>query len=304
MNTSIPIRLSALMFLEFFIWGAWYVTLGRYLDKVLHASGVEIGAAYSAMAVATIFSPFFVGMIADRFFPAQRVLGVLHLAGAALLYYLTTITSPGLFYWVVLLYSLMYAPTLALANSVAFRQMKDPGKEFASIRVLGTIGWIATGWLLDKVFHISESELVFTFKMAAVASAVLGLISFLLPNTPPKAKGTTATFRQILGADAFVLFKDRSFTIFFIASVLICIPLSFYYSLTNLFLTEAGMKNATSNMTFGQFSEALFILLIPFLFRKLGVKWMIAVGMIAWSVRFLFLVMAMRRRTYGCCLPA
>jgi nucleoside transporter len=288
MNSSVRIRLSALMFLEFFIWGAWYVTLGTYLDKVLHATGIEIGAAYSAMAVATIFSPFFVGMIADRFFPAQRVLGVLHLAGAALLYSITTVSSPGVFYWIVLLYSLMYAPTLALANSVAFRQMKDPGKEFASIRVLGTIGWILTGWLLDKVFHISETELAFTFKMAATASLVLGLLSFFLPNTPPKGKGTTVTFRQILGADAFVLFKDRSFTIFFIASVLICIPLSFYYSLTNLFLTEAGMKNATSNMTFGQFSEALFILLIPFLFRKLGVKWMIAVGMIAWSVRFLF----------------
>ena len=288
MNSSVRIRLSALMFLEFFIWGSWYVTLGTYLDKVLHATGIEIGAAYSAMAVATIFSPFFVGMIADRFFPAQRVLGVLHLAGAALLYSITTVSSPGVFYWIVLLYSLMYAPTLALANSVAFRQMKDPGKEFASIRVLGTIGWILTGWLLDKVFHISETELAFTFKMAATASLVLGLLSFFLPNTPPKGKGTTVTFRQILGADAFVLFKDRSFTIFFIASVLICIPLSFYYSLTNLFLTEAGMKNATSNMTFGQFSEALFILLIPFLFRKLGVKWMIAVGMIAWSVRFLF----------------
>ena len=288
MNSSVRIRLSALMFLEFFIWGSWYVTLGTYLDKVLHATGIEIGAAYSAMAVATIFSPFFVGMIADRFFPAQRVLGVLHLAGAALLYCITTVSSPGVFYWIVLLYSLMYAPTLALANSVAFRQMKDPGKEFASIRVLGTIGWILTGWLLDKVFHISETELAFTFKMAATASLVLGLLSFFLPNTPPKGKGTTVTFRQILGADAFVLFKDRSFTIFFIASVLICIPLSFYYSLTNLFLTEAGMKNATSNMTFGQFSEALFILLIPFLFRKLGVKWMIAVGMIAWSVRFLF----------------
>jgi len=275
------------MFLEFFVWGAWYVTMGTYLDKVLHATGVEIGAAYSAMAIATIISPFFVGMIADRFFPAQRLLGVLHLAGAALLYYLTTIDNPGTFYWVLLLYSLMYAPTLALANSVAFRQMKDPGKEFASIRVLGTIGWIATGWMIDKVFKIGTEDLVFTFKMAAVASVVLGLLSFALPDTPPKAKGTTATFRQILGADAFVLFKDSSFTIFFIASILICIPLSFYYSLTNLYLTEAGMKNVTSNMTFGQFSEAFFILLIPFFFRKLGVKWMIALGMIAWALRFL-----------------
>jgi nucleoside transporter len=287
MNQTTRIQLSVLMFLEFFIWGAWYVTMGTYLDKVLHATGLQVGAAYSAMAIATIISPFFVGMIADRFFAAQKVLGVLHLAGAALLYELTTVSNPDSFYWIVLVYSLLYAPTLALANSVAFRQMKDPGKEFASIRVLGTIGWIVTGWLLDKVFRIGTDQLGFTFKMAAVASAALGLFSFFLPDTPPKAKGSKSTFAQILGADAFVLFKDRSFTIFFIASVLICIPLSFYYSLTNLFLTDAGMKNVTSNMTFGQFSEAFFILLIPFFFRRLGVKWMIAFGMIAWTLRFL-----------------
>ncbi len=288
MKSTTRIQLSAMMFLEFFIWGSWYVTMSTYLDKVLHASGAQIGAAYSAMAIATIISPFFVGMIADKFFSAQRVLGVLHLIGAALMYFITTIGNPDTFYWIVLLYSLMYAPTLALANAVAFRQMSDPSKEFASIRVLGTIGWIATGWLIDKVFHIGPDQLAFTFKMAAVASALLGLLSFFLPDTPPKAKGTKTTFTQILGADAFVLFKDRSFTIFFIASILICIPLSFYYSLTNLFLTNAGMKNATSNMTFGQFSEAFFILLIPVFFRWLGVKWMIAFGMIAWSVRFLF----------------
>lgn len=287
MNTSVRIRLSALMFLEFFVWGAWYVTLGTYLDKDLHASGIQVGAAYSAMAIATIFSPFFVGMIADRFFSAQKLLGVLHLLGFVLLYYITTIKSPSAFYWVLLVYSLMYAPTLALANSVAFRQMKDPGKEFASIRVLGTIGWIATGWMIDKVFKVQTEDLVFTFKMAGIASAVLGLLSFALPDTPPKAKGTAVTFRQILGADAFVLFKDSSFVVFFIASILICIPLSFYYSFTNLYLTDAGMKNVTSNMTFGQFSEAFFILLIPFFFRKLGVKWMIALGMIAWTLRFL-----------------
>jgi nucleoside transporter len=287
MNTSVRIRLSALMFLEFFVWGAWYVTMSTYLDKVLGASGAQIGAAYSALAIATIISPFFVGMVADRFFAAQKLLGVLHLLGFVLLYYITTIKSPSTFYWILLLYSLLYAPTLALTNSVAFRQMKDPGKEFASIRVLGTIGWIATGWMIDKVFKVSTEDLAFTFKMAGVASAVLGLLCFALPDTPPKAKGTTATFRQILGADAFVLFKDTSFTVFFIASVLICIPLSFYYSLTNLFLTDAGMKDVTSNMTFGQFSEAFFILLIPFFFRKLGVKWMIALGMIAWTLRFL-----------------
>jgi len=286
MKFAIRLQLCAMMFLNFFIWGAWYVTMGTYLDKVLHATGVQIGAAYSAMAIATIISPFFVGMIADRFFAAQKVLGVLHLLGAALLYYISTVNNSNSFYWVLLLYSLLYAPTLALANSVAFRQMKDASKEFASIRVFGTIGWIATGWMIDKVFRLGTGELAFTFKIGAVASLALAILSFFLPDTPPKAKGTKATFKQILGADAFVLFKDTSFIIFFIASVLICIPLSFYYSFTNLFLTEVGMKNATSNMTFGQFSEAFFILLIPVFFRSLGIKWMIAIGMIAWIVRF------------------
>ena len=288
MKTGTRVQLSAMMFLNFFIWGAWYVTMGTYLDKVLGATGVQIGAAYSAMAIATILSPFFVGMVADRFFAAQKVLGVLHLLGAFLLYYMTTVENPGAFYWVLLLYSLLYAPTLALANSVAFRQMTDTTREFASIRVFGTLGWIATGWMIDKVLRIGTEELSATFFMAAVASLVLAVLSFFLPDTPPKAKGQKATVKQILGADAFVLFRDRSFVIFFISSVLICIPLSFYYSFTNLFLTEAGMENATSNMTFGQFSEAVFILLIPFFFRRLGVKWMIAIGMVAWMVRFLF----------------
>ncbi|HET9747220.1 MAG TPA: nucleoside permease [Chitinophagaceae bacterium] len=287
MKSTTRIQLSVMMFLQFFIWGAWYVTMGTYLDKVLKATGVQVGAAYSAMAIATIFSPIFVGMIADRFFSAQKVLGFLHITGALLLFYLSKIDNASFFYWIVLLYSLMYAPTLALANSVAFRQMNDPGKEFPSIRFLGTIGWIAVGWMIDKVFKLSTEQLGTTFIIAAVASGVLGLLSFALPDTPPKAKGTKTTFAKVLGADAFVLFKDRSFTVFLIASILICIPLSFYYSFTNLYLTEAGMKNVTSNMTLGQFSEALFILLIPFFFRRLGVKWMIAIGMIAWSVRFL-----------------
>ena len=287
MKTTTRIQLSSMMFLQFFIWGAWYVTMGTYLDKVLHASGVQVGAAYSAMAIATIFSPFFVGMIADKFFSAQKVLGILHIIGGALLFYLSRIDNPSFFYWIVLLYSLMYAPTLALVNSVAFRQMKDPSKEFPAVRFLGTIGWIVVGLMIDRVFKISTEQLATTFIIAAVASGILGLMSFTLPDTPPKAKGTQTTFAQVLGADALVLFKNRSFVIFFIASVLICIPLSFYYSLTNLFLTEAGMKNVTSNMTFGQISEAVFILLIPFFFRRLGVKWMIAIGMIAWATRFL-----------------
>ncbi len=287
MKSTTRLQLSAMMFLEFFIWGAWYVTMGTYLDKVLHATGVQVGAAYSAMAIATILSPFFVGMIADRFFSAQKVLGVLHLAGAALLFYITSVTNPDGFYWILLLYSLMYAPTLALANSVAFRQMQDPGKEFPSIRVLGTVGWIVIGLMIDKVFMIKTEDLALTFKIAAFASLALGALSFFLPQTPPKAKGTKSTIGQIFGSDSFILFKDKSFVVFFIASILICIPLSFYYSFTNLFLTDAGMHNVTSSMTMGQFSEALCILLIPFFFRRLGVKWMIIIGMAAWALRFL-----------------
>ena len=287
MLPNVRFRLSLMMFLQFFIWGAWYVTMGTYLANVLKADGVQIGAAYSAMAIATIISPFFVGMIADRFFSAQKLMGILHVTGAIVLFCLTTIGNASSFYWWVLLYALLYAPTLALSNAVAFGQMKDPGQSFAGIRVFGTIGWIVAGICIDRVFHIEAGQMAFTFKMAAVASVILGILSFLLPETPPKAKGEKATIGQILGSDAFVLFKDKSFVTFFLASILICIPLSFYYSQANQFLNEVGMKNATSNMTFGQFSEALFILLIPVLFRKLGVKWMIMIGMLAWVLRFL-----------------
>lgn len=280
-------QLSAMMFLQFFIWGSWYVTMGTYLANALRADGVEIGDAYSAMSIATIISPFFVGMIADRFFAAQRLLGGLHLLGAAVLYYITTVPDPDLFYWFILLYSLLFAPTLALANSISFNQMPEPGKQFAAVRVWGTIGWIATGWLIDQVFRVSPTELGFTFKMAAAASVALAVLSIFLPHTPPRAKDTTTRTADIIGAQAFVLLKDRSFLMFFLASILICIPLSFYYSQTNQFLVESGMANATRNMTFGQVSEAFFILLIPFFFRRFGVKYMIMIGMLAWSVRFL-----------------
>src|SRR4030095_5061856 len=245
MKLTTRLQLSVMMFLEFFIWGAWYVTMGTYITNTLHASGKQLGAAYSALAIATIFSPFFVGMIADKFFAAQKVLGVLHLIGAALFYYVTTVTNPDLFYWIILLYSLSFAPTLALVNSVAFRQMGDTTKQFASIRVLGTVGWIVAGWIITliQVYPLSNlsgtawwhgivnafipvanaigrgfngllhlvnnnfvaSNLNFTFLLASIFSLLLGILAFTLPNTPPKAKGTKTTFAQILGSDAFVL---------------------------------------------------------------------------------------------------
>jgi nucleoside transporter len=212
--------LASMMFLEYFIWGAWYVTMGTYMGEHLNASGVQIGAAYSALAIATMISPFFVGMIADRFFAAQRIMGLLHILGAILLFLATRITDSQTFYWVILGYSLLYMPTIALSNSVAFSQMSDPGKQFPWIRVFGTLGWIAAGILISKMGIEKTSS---TFYLASVSSALLGMLSIILPDTPPKGKTAGAT--SALGTEAFVLFKERPYLIFFIAAILVCIPL-------------------------------------------------------------------------------
>lgn len=274
--------LASMMFFEYFIWGAWYVTMGTYMVEHLHATGIEIGATYSALAIATMISPFFVGLIADRFFAAQKIMGVLHLVGALLLYLATTIEYSNTFYWVILVYSLLYMPTIALSNSVAFSQMTDPGKQFPWIRVFGTLGWIVAGVLIGQLGIEKTSS---TFYMAAAVSAGLGLLSFVLPNTPPKAQTTDAS--GALGTEAFVLFKERPYLIFFIAAILVCIPLSFYYGFANPFLNEIGFENAASKMTLGQVSEAVFILAIPFLFNRIGVKKMLLMGMTAWILRYI-----------------
>ena len=282
MKSTTGFSLSLMMFLEYFIWGSWYVTMGTYMSENLQSSGVQIGAAYGALAIATMISPFFVGMIADRFFAAQKIMGVLHLLGGALLFLATQITDNTLFYWVILFYSLLYMPTIALSNSVAFHQMSDAGKQFPWIRVFGTIGWIVAGLLIG---YLGIEKTASTFYMAAGVSVLLGLISFFLPDTPPKAgKATTAS--DALGAQAFVLLKNRPYLIFFIAAVLVCIPLSFYYGFANLFLNEVGMQNAAGKMILGQVSEAVFILAIPFLFNRIGVKNMLLLGMVAWILRY------------------
>ena len=271
------------MLLEYFIWGSWYVTMSTYMAQHLEASGVQIGAAYSALAIATMISPFFIGMVADRYFAAQRIMGVLHLVGAVLLYIATQIQDNTTFYWVILLYSLLYMPTIALSNSIAFHQMSDPGKMFPWIRVFGTVGWIIAG-LMITALGIEGTE--FTFQMAAIASFVLGLFSFILPETPPKGKVADASASSAIGTEAFVLFRNKPYLVFFIAAVLVCIPLSFYYGFANLFLNEAGMEDAAGKMTLGQVSEALFILAIPFLFYRIGVKNMVLIGMVAWFLRY------------------
>lgn len=286
MKSNTGISLALMMFMEYFIWGAWYVTMGTYMGEHFGAEdGIDksIGYAYSALAFATIFSPFFVGMIADRFFAAQRIMGVLHIGGALLLFLATTVDDSLVFRWIILGYSLLYMPTIALSNSVAFGQMTDPGKQFPWIRVFGTLGWIVAGIIIGQM-QIEKTST--TFIIAAGVSAALGLFSFFLPNTPPKAKASDATASKALGTDAFVLFKNKPYAIFFIAAILVCIPLSFYYGFANPFLNEMGVEKAASKMTFGQVSEAVFILAIPFLFNRIGVKNMLLMGMLAWILRY------------------
>lgn len=287
MKVKTRAQLSVMMFLEFFIWGAWFVTMGTHLGSNLDSSGGEIGTAYMTQAWGAIVAPFVIGLIADRYFAAQKLLGVLHLVGAVLLYLLGSAGNFSAFYPYVFGYMLIYMPTLALVNSVAFNQMKDPSKQFASVRFWGTVGWILQGVLIGYVLlWESKDMLEQTFTLAAIASAFLGVYSFTLPNTPPPAKGQKASFREIVGADALGLLKDKNYLVFFISSVLICIPLAFYYSFANPFLNEVGMANAAGNMSFGQISEAFFLLLLPIFLKRFGLKTTILIGMLAWVIRY------------------
>ncbi|HKZ31036.1 MAG TPA: nucleoside permease [Vicinamibacteria bacterium] len=277
-------KLSAMMFLQFFVWGAYFVTMGTYLLQGLHFTGTETAIAYSTMPWGAIVAPFVIGMIADRFFAAEKLLGVLHLVGAALLYWVSTVTTPGAFFWVLLLYALCYNPTLALVNAIAFNQMASPEKQFPAVRLFGTIGWIVAGLIVGwlKVEATATPILI-----ATGASVAFGLFAFVLPHTPPKSLGHKVTVRDVLGLDALSLMKDRSFAIFVLGSLLICIPLAFYYNFTNPFLNERGMENAAAKQSLGQMSEVLFMLVMPFFFRRLGVKWMLIAGMAAWATRYL-----------------
>jgi len=288
MNSLIRTKLSVMMFLEFFIWGAWFVTMGTYLSKELSSEGFQIAAAYSTQSLGAIIAPFIIGLIADRYFAAQKILGILHILGAVLMYMAAQSGSFSGFYPYVLLYMIVYMPTLALVNSVSFRQMSDPAKQFSSVRVWGTIGWIVAGLIIGYAMTWEAKGLLKnTFYMAAGASALLGLFSFMLPNTPPAGKSDVKpTAREMLGLDALSLLKDKNYLNFFIASILICIPLAFYYQNANLFLNETGMKNAAGNMSFGQVSEALFILLLPLFFKRFGFKYTLLVGMLAWAIRY------------------
>ncbi|WP_338869537.1 nucleoside permease [Spirosoma sp. SC4-14] len=283
MHVSTRVKLSVMMFLQFFVWGAWYGQMSKYLLTELHATGDQVGNAYAAFSLAMIIAPFFVGMIADRYFAAQKVLGVLNLLGAVILYFITQNTNADNFFLLILGYCLTFAPTLALTSSIAMQQMTSPEKEFPGIRVLGTVAWII---VTNIVGYYGFGDKVTIFQLSMYSAAILGVFAFTLPNTPPKAT-TSTSFSQILGLDAFKLFKDRSFAIFFLSSVLICIPLSFYYAMANPSLTDGGMQNVENKMSLGQASEVIFMLLIPLAYTRLGVKKMLIVGLVAWIIRFL-----------------
>ncbi|MGI4886983.1 MAG: nucleoside permease [Janthinobacterium lividum] len=298
MTATIRFKLSLMMFLEFFIWGAWFVTLGTYLLRNLHTSGVQVGVAFLTQSIGAIVAPFVIGLIADRFFSAQKILGVLHLAGAVLLWQAAGATDFGAFYPYILVYMILYMPTLALVNSISFRQMQNPQQEFATIRVLGTVGWIVAGLTIAQLGWEASGTLGLTLKMAAGASALLGAFSFTLPATPPIKKEGPTTVGDLLGLDAIRLLKNRSYLVFFLASVAICVPLSFYYGFTNPFLNEVGMKSAAGVQSMGQVSEVLFMLLIPVFFARLGVKKMLAIGMLAWVVRYGFFAYGNGGSTY------
>lgn len=290
MNTTIRFKLSFMMFLEFFIWGSWFVTLGTFLSQKLNATGLETANVFSTQSWGAIIAPFIIGLIADKYFNAERILGVLHILGAILMYQMYQATDVSVFYPYALGYMILYMPTLALVNSVSFRQISNPEKDFSSIRIWGTIGWIAAGLSISYIFMWDSGATMLenTFLMASVASLILGLFSFTLPKTPPIKKDTNekSSISDILGLDAIKLLSDRNFLVFFVSSVLICIPLAFYYQNANLFLTEIGMENPTGKMTIGQISEVFFLLLLPYFFTRFGFKNTILVGMLAWALRY------------------
>ena len=288
MISATALRLGAMMFLEFFIWGAWYVTAPRYLSKI-GFDGSDFGWTYSVGPLAALLAPLFVGMIADRFFATERVLGVLHVIGGGIMIWATTLmnpegpASPTMINLVFFGHTLCFYPTLALTNSLAMHNVQNSEKEFPLIRVFGTIGWIIAGWTLT---WLAWGDRVEMFHLTGGAGILMGLYCFTLPHTPPPAKGTKASLGELLGADALVLFKNSSFRIFILSSFLICIPLAFYYQLAERAVGAAGIDNAPFVMTFGQVSEIGFMLLMPLFFRRLGVKWMLVVGMAAWVARY------------------
>lgn len=278
------IGLSVMMFLQFFVWGAWYVTVGNYMSE--NGMTEQISWAYTVAPIAAIISPFFLGFVADRYFASEKVLAALHILGAIAMFLapMAAEISPTAFIIVLLLHVLCYMPTLGLTNTLAFHNIDDQEKQFPLIRVFGTIGWIAANLTVSGLLAADREAT--QFYVTGVAGIALGLFSFTLPHTPPPSAGKKVTFREIVGADTLGLMKERSFAAFIIGSFLICIPLAAYYAYAPIFVGFVGFDRPGTIMSFGQGSEIIFMLLMPLFFARLGVKWMLLVGMAAWVARY------------------
>jgi nucleoside transporter len=284
---AVGIQLTVMMFLQFFVWGSWYVTVGNFIAETGWDASV-IGWAYTVGPIAAIVSPLFLGLIADRFFAAQRVLAVLHLLGGGVMLLLPTFAAgPGRawepFILLLFVHMLCYMPTLALTNTVAFRHLGRQEFWFPLVRVFGTLGWILANFVVSKLY--SADKLPLQFQVAGGAALLLAVWSLLLPHTPPQQK-ERGTLASALGAGALGLLLRPSFLVFLLASFLICIPLAAYYSFAPVFVDASGLENPAFRMSFGQWAEVGFMLVMPFCFGLFGVKWMLAIGMLAWVVRY------------------